>query len=85
MSFDTTYQKQGLLEAAARYIIIRDQLLNERLDLTKFNQKAEAALIAAFLLQALCQFASLNQFNNHCPHFCLLKDEPFTRNKLKIV
>lgn len=81
MSFDTTGKKIGLQEAAAKYFIIRDsEFTNDRLD--NFSQTEVA--VTAYLLQALCQVSTLSHFNTHCRHFPSLKDEPFTREKLKI-
>jgi hypothetical protein len=89
MSFDTTYTKIGLQEAAAKYFIIREQsITNDRLALTEFNfsQNEAIAAITAFLLQALCKVSAVNkQFNSsYCLHSPILKDDPFTREKLKI-
>lgn len=85
MSFDSTNQKIGLLEAAANNFLIRDQLTNDRLDLSESNlNKEQTAQTAAYILKALCQFYTTNHFNNKCLYFPSLKDEPFTREKLKI-
>lgn len=90
MSFDSTNQKIGLLEAAANNFLIRDQLTNDHLDLSESNFKSsneKTAKIAVYLLQALCQaYTNTNHhFNSNYLHFPSLKDEPFTRDKLRII
>lgn len=100
MSFDTN-QKKRLQEAAARLIIIRDQLLNENLTHVSNNNQAEelvAKSIATFFLLNICSLISnIIHFNyfmqQNLVQSSLLysatqshnKDEPFTRYKLKIV
>lgn len=93
MSFDTTNKKIGLLEAAAKYFIIRDQITNDSYDFSELNfnikqsvnEAAATAAITAYILQALCQISAANHLiSNYCLHFPSLKDEPFTREKLKI-
>ena len=71
----------GLLELAANHFLIRDQLTNDRLDLSQSNNNKykQTAQLAAYIIQALCQ--AQTSYNHVTPS---LKDEPFTREKLKI-
>lgn len=79
MSFDTIQIKKGLLEAAARYHIIRDQSINENLEL---------ALLAILIIESLTQITKIQYQTNFMsqkliysslPATRCLKDEPFTR------
>jgi len=87
MSFDNN-QNTELLEAAARFLIIRDQLLNERIILNKkFNfYQQEDCITAYFLLKALCQVAKIKFFNNKYMHSSIIKNslsEINTKRSLK--
>lgn len=77
MSFDTIQKNKGLLEAAAKYHIIRDQLINENLDF---------ALIIFFeyltqiiKIQYQTNFMSQELIDSSLPATNCLKDEPFKR------
>lgn len=85
MSFDTN-QKNGLLEAAAK-LIIRDQLLNERINSKEFHiHQVEVATIAVFnILNTICQIALTKLSTDSLLSATRsLKDELITRYKHKI-